>query len=377
NRLWYHGGSRYNDKVKVLFITRKFPPSTGGMELFAFDLSNALADKASVTLVKWGGQGRLRAVLVALPYLFCRAFWKLLTGKIDVVHAQDGVLAPLAYILSRLFRKPFVVVVHGLDVTYRNPLFRVIAPWAMRRASVVICISQAAAQAAAAAGVPADKLRVIPLAVTDSLYGKSDRATLLRKLQLPADSKILLTVGRLIKRKGVAWFIDAVLPGLVKQHPELVYLVIGEGQEQATIQAAIDKHALGQQVPMLGRAESGLYEAAYNGADVFVMPNITVPGDMEGFGLVLLEASACALPVVAADTEGIQEAVSDGQNGVLVSVGDAAAFSQAIDRFLRDQAYARQFGKQSRKFTLQTYQWDALADRYLELYTAILKRRKA
>jgi len=358
--------------IKVLFVTRKFPPSTGGMELFAFDLSNALADKTAITVVKWGGQGRIKAVLIALPYLFIKAFWKLLTGKIDIVHAQDGVLAPLGYILSRIFCKPFCVVIHGLDATYQNPLFRAVAPWALRRAAVVICISQAAAEAARKNGVAEERLHVIPLAVTDTLYGKSDRATLLQQLELPSSTKLLLTVGRLVKRKGVAWFIDAALPALVKQYPELVYLVVGEGQERANIEAAINKHKLERHVRLLGRAEDELYAAAYNGADVFVTPNITVPGDMEGFGLVLLEASACALPVVATNTEGIKDAVSDGKNGVLVPVGDTEALNKAITRFLQDSDYARQFGKHSREFTLSTYQWGVLADRYVELYRGLL-----
>ena len=358
--------------MKILFITRKFPPSTGGMELFAFDLSNALAGKASVSLVKWGGHGRARAVLVALPYLFCKAFWKLLTGKIDVIHAQDGVLAPLGYILSRLFRKPFVLVIHGLDATYRNPLFWAIVPWAMRRAATVICISQAAARAAQEVGVPEEKLQVIPIAVTDALYGKSDRPALLQRLELPKDTKFLLTVGRLVKRKGVAWFIGEVLPGLAKQYPELVYIVIGEGQERANIQAAIAKHDLQPHVQLLGRVSDDLYEAAYNGADVFVMPNINVPGDIEGFGLVLLEASSCALPVVAADTEGIKDAIEDGKNGMLVPSGDTKAFQREISRFLADPALAKRFGAQSRDFTLATYQWDKIAGRYIEQYQRLL-----
>jgi glycosyltransferase involved in cell wall biosynthesis len=102
------------------------------------------------------------------------------------------------------------------------------------------------------------------------------------------------------------------------------------------------------------------------------MPNINVPGDIEGFGLVLLEASTCALPVVAADTEGIRDAVVDGKNGVLVPSGDAAAFQHEIGRFLADPAGAKQFGAESRDFTLATYQWDKIADRYIEQYQRLL-----
>src|ERR1035437_3043234 len=110
--------------VKILFITRKYPPSTGGMELVAYDLSQALGAKIDLRLVKWGGSGRLLAVVVALPYLFIKAFFALLRGGIDVIHVQDGLLAPIAYLLSKLSGKPYAVVLHGLDVTYGNPLYK-------------------------------------------------------------------------------------------------------------------------------------------------------------------------------------------------------------------------------------------------------------
>jgi phosphatidylinositol alpha-1,6-mannosyltransferase len=359
--------------VTVLFITRKYPPSTGGMELFAYDLSSTLAGKLNLRLVKWGGSGRLKAVLVALPFLTLTASWQLLRGKVDVIHAQDGVLAPTTYLLSKLFRKPFVVVVHGLDLTYQNPLFRISVPWAVRRAAVIFCISQAAAEAALQRGVDQEKICTIPLAVTDNLYGKADRAVLVKRLQLSPQAKILLTVGRLVQRKGVAWFIDAVLPDLVQRHPELCYVIIGEGAARPAIEAAIERTGLAEHVRLLGRVtDDELYQAAYNGADVFVMPNITVPDDVEGFGLVLLEASACARPVVAANIEGIKDAVTDGKNGVLVPERDAAAFLKAIDRFLADPHYAADFGRRSRDFTLQTYQWQKLADRYIEQYQRLL-----
>ena len=136
--------------------------------------------------------------------------------------------------------------------------------------------------------------------------------------------------------------------------------------------AAIERRGLEKHVRLAGRLDGRAYAAAYNGADVFVMPNVVVPGDMEGFGLVLLEASLCARPVVAAGIEGILDAVSDGQNGVLVPTRDAKAFTAALNRFLSDKTYAKKFGEQSRRFTLENYQWPAIADRYIAAYRKLL-----
>jgi glycosyltransferase involved in cell wall biosynthesis len=345
------------------------------MELFARDLSQALVAHEGVDLkvVKWGGSGRVKAVLIALPYLFIRALGALCRRRVDIIHVQDGLLAPAGYILSRLFRKPFVVVIHGLDITYRNRLFRFVVPWTVRRADRVICISQAAADEAAQRGVPTDRLQVIPLAVNDELHGTTSRADLLDALNLPTDSKLLLTVGRLVERKGVAWFIEQVLPELVEHYPQLIYLVAGEGQARPAIEAAIKRTNLGTHVRLLSTITDELYQAVYNGADVFVMPNIAVPGDVEGFGLVLLEASLCALPVVAADTEGISDTVIDGQNGILVPSGDGAAFQREVGRLLHDAAAARRFGQQSRYFTLKHYQWGMLVEQYIQQYKNIIQ----
>lgn len=362
--------------MKLLFVTRKYPPVVGGMELFAYDLSNALAAKTDLTLVKWSGSGRAKAVLVAIPYLSVESFLKLLRGGIDIVHVNDGLLAPTGYVLAKLFRKPFTVAIHGLDITYTNPLFKVLVPWAVRRADTVFCISRAAADEAKKRGVPQNKLQVIPLAVHDDLYGKSDRETLVKALQIPEDSQILLTVGRLVKRKGMAWFVDTVLPRLVKTYPKLVYLVVGEGPERSEIESAARRRGLEKNVLLAGRLDGKLYAAAYNGADVFVMPNIHVPDDVEGFGLVLLEASVCALPVVAADTEGIKDAVADGKNGILVPGENAAAFQKAISRFLEDAAYAKEFGKHARRYSLEHYQWPTIADRYLQQYERLQSGRQ-
>jgi len=359
--------------MTVLFLTRKYPPSTGGMELFAYDLNKALSAKIKTSLVKWGGSNK--ALPVVLPLLFFKSLHRLAAGGIDVIHVQDGLLAPMGWLLSKLSRKPYVVVVHGLDLTFGNPLYQMTAPRFVAKANVIFCNSNATAEVAVAHKVPAEKIVVTPLAVDDKIYGKASRADLLRRLQLPENSQILITVGRLVRRKGVAWFVSEVLPGLVQHYPNLVYIVVGEGKQRETIQNAITQSGMTNHVKLLGRVTDDLYEAAYNGADIFVMPNVPVANNIEGFGLVALEAALCELPVVAANTEGIKDAVSNGENGVLVEAKDVNGFQQMISHFLSSPNDAKQFGKQARQFTLAHYQWDKIADRYFDVYKNLQKRR--
>lgn len=362
--------------MNILFMTRRFPPSVGGMERYAFDIYSALKKQpdTEICLVKWGGKNKWLHLAI-LPVLFVQGFWLLLTRKVDVIHAQDGIMSAVGFVLKCIFRKPFVVVIHGLDITYKNPLFRAVIPRTVRSADAVICISTAAQDAVVAAGIPKEKTIVITLGIDDALFANDKQAARKRfeqELALPSDAQILLSVGRLVKRKGIAWFVANVMPHIVARNPNAVLLVSGEGDERSAIEQAVSDNSLEAHVRLLGRTSDQMRQDLYNGADVFIMPNISVPGDMEGFGLVLTEAAVCELPVVAAGIEGICDAVKDGENGLLVRSKDIKAFETTITGLLADQEAAQMFGKKARRYTLAHYNWDAIAGRFIEVYKTLI-----
>jgi len=352
--------------MTVLFITRKFPPSVGGMQLFARDLSAALGQVIGLKLVKWGGSNRW--LIVVLPYFFVKSCVLLMFNKIDIIHGHDGLLAPMIFVLARIFRKPYVIVIHGLDITHKNPIYqKFIVPY-VAKANLVVTISKTSKDECLRRGIDSRKILIIPLAVNDEIYGRASRTDLLKQLKVDKDAKILLTVGRLVKRKGVAWFIDNVLPDLVAKNPQILYLVLGEGPDRPQIEQVIERHNLNNNVILLGQAPRKTLLAAYNGADIFVMPNVAVPGDMEGFGLVSLEASLCQLAVVASNIEGITDAITNNANGFLLTSGDAKEFYTKIDKLLGSQDEALKFGKASRKYTLEHHQWRKIAKLYVKEY---------
>ncbi|HVC36237.1 MAG TPA: glycosyltransferase family 4 protein [Candidatus Dormibacteraeota bacterium] len=355
--------------MKILFLTRKYPPSVGGMETFAYSLYNELQKQTETKLVKWGGSNKYLPLI--LPWLFAQAAWQLITTDIDIIHLQDGVLAPLGYILSRLFNKPMVIVIHGLDVTYPNSFYQAVIPRMINKAKIIFCISQATADQAIKRGIAETKIKIIPLGMSDNYYQKATDLELRPSLNINPTAKVLITVGRLVKRKGIAWFIEKVMPSLVAQNRKLLYLVAGEGSQRPAIEQAITLSHLDQNVRLLGRVSDQQLSVLYNGADIFVMPNIKVLGDMEGFGLVCLEAAIAGLPVVASKLEGITDAITDGQNGILVTAEDARGFESAISHLLNPET-ARQLGQQARDFSLQKYRWSNVATAYLASYQALL-----
>lgn len=360
---------------RVLFIARRFPPSVGGMERFAYDLSNSLSKKVEMKKLTWGGSNKWLPLVLIL--FFFRASWILLTDtdrQIKVIHMQDAVQAPIGWLLSKLFRRPFLVVAHGLDITYEKYMYpQLILPF-VRQANAVISISTATQDEALKRGVDKQKARVITLGTTDD-YGnpRPDKAELSRRIGIDLHGRqVLLTTGRLVKRKGVAWFIGNVLPAIRKQVPGVLYLVAGDGAERGNIEAAVEASKMQGHVSLLGRVDDDVRALLYQSCDVFVMPNIVVPGDMEGFGIVAHEAASAGVPVVASDLEGIADALVNGKNGTLVQTRDTGAFTHEIVSLLKSSASHRiEIGKRSRKYTLETYSWSKIADKYVDVYKVI------
>jgi len=180
---------------------------------------------------------------------------------------------------------------------------------------------------------------------------------------LPDDALLLCGVGRHVERKGFAWFVDQVLPRL----PGAVHFwLAGEGPETPAVREAVARRGLESRVRLLGRVPDETLTALYRGADLFVMPNRPVPGDIEGFGVVMLEAGLCGLPTIGARLEGIQDAIREGENGILVPSGDAEAFAEAILGYYRDRGALAAASARAARYTEATFAWPAIADRYLQ-----------
>ena len=358
----------------LLFITRKFPPSRGGMEKVAFELFNHLSVLIDVKLVKYGGSNKWLPIVI--PYFLARAMGILLTKHIDVIYLEDGLLSPLGIIL-RLFRKPVVVTIHGLDITYKNWLYQLVVPKCVGRLDKVVCISDATKKACLDKGIPGGKITVIPDGISDEFYIHGDRQSLKEKLskQLKinlVNKKILLSAGRLVERKGIHWFVENVMLKIIRKRNDCIHVIVGEGSFSSQVQEAIERNDLDDSVYMLGRIDDEILKLLYNVSDIFIMPNIPVKGDMEGFGLVTIEASSCGLPVVASSIEGIKDAIQNGENGMLVEPGNVQEYVSTIKKLLEDDELRDKFGRQARQFTLENYGWDKTAQCYLDLFNFLI-----
>ena len=346
------------------------------MERAAFELSRNLAKLTEIKLIKWGGSNKWLPFV--LPYLVLRGIWSLFTSDIQAIYLQDGLLAPLGVILKLFTRKPVFITLHGRDITYDNALYQSVIPKCLRRLDRVICVSEATKVQSTNRRIDLKKVSIIPNGISDEYYRGDEKNKLKKQLakELALDictEKILLSVGRLVERKGIHWFIERVLPLLNDNKDDYIYLVTGNGAFFGIIEDIIRKVGLSQNVLMLGQVEEKTLKLIYNASDVFIMPNIPVRGDMEGFGLVALEAASCGLPVIASDFEGIKDAICDGENGFLVEPGNPQAFVNKINELLGDDNMRRDFGEKAREYTLENYGWDKTAREYVKEFNNLTK----
>jgi glycosyltransferase involved in cell wall biosynthesis len=190
------------------------------------------------------------------------------------------------------------------------------------------------------------------------------------------NKKILFSVGRLVERKGFAWFIQNVMPSIVKFEEDICYVIVGDGPLRGKLVRLIKALGLHDYIFLLGNIDDKKLRALYLLSHVFVMPNIQVPGDMEGFGIVALEASSMGLCTVASRLEGITDAIKHGRNGFLVEPENRNEFITTLMGLLRDSRTRKALGEKFRDFTLANYSWDRIINRYTTLFEQIVNDHK-
>jgi phosphatidyl-myo-inositol dimannoside synthase len=327
----------------VLFVTRRFPPSVGGMQTLAADVDRTLRSSgATVQLVALRSDSALNLVWF-LPLALLRTL--LARKRATHVLCGDAVAWAAVAPAAGLSHAKTAVMVHGLDLAFPNALYqRWVVRWALPRADRLIANSSATrAVASEQAGIDSGRIAVVNPRLRSPArtpLPETARTELARKagLDLHEDTLILTTIGRLVRRKGVQWFVRNVFPHLPSG---TVYLIAGDGPRRRETEDLIRGMALAGRVKLLGRIDAEYREILLRGADICLLPNIPVPGDMEGFGLAAVEAATRGTLVIASAIEGIQDAVIDGVTGVAVEAGNPLAFIKAIDSFVGDRELLR------------------------------------
>jgi phosphatidylinositol alpha-1,6-mannosyltransferase len=320
--------------MKVLALVSDAFGGSGGIARYNRDLFSALVsgDRASeIVIIPRGGnspppspyicqrtpRGRVGFVLAALW-----AAWR--DGPFDAVFCGHINFAPVAAIVAAMTRAPLWLQLHGTEAWHRLPHTR---RWAVEQASLVTAVSRYTRHRfLGLARIRPERLRVLPNTV-DACFAPGPKPDYLLYRHNLQSRTVLLTVGRLAsseRGKGHDRVI-AALPALATIREDIAYLIVGEGDDRPRLEAQAQAAGVADRVVFTGAVSDAELPDYYRVADLFVMPSA-----QEGFGIVLLEAAASGLPIVAGNADGSADALADGALGRLIDPDDPDALRRAV-----------------------------------------------
>jgi phosphatidylinositol alpha-1,6-mannosyltransferase len=298
-----------------------------------------------------------RFAFLDLPLFFAifrRAAFIVRKHRINVVCIGELVtLGWLGAVLRKLFNCRLIIYVHGEEITTATSgrLYGKSRKRYLEAADKVVAVSTFTCNALNhEMGLGPDRIALIENGVdTRRFFPGPVDAGLVARHGL-GGKKIVLTVGRLVPRKGMDMVVRA-MPAVLKERPDVHYLVVGEGEHRPQLEALIAQLGLEGNVTLVGAAGDGELIRYYRSCDIFAMPNRTMPdGDTEGFGLVFLEANACGKPVIGGKAGGAVEAVRDGETGLLVDGGEPSQIARAILALVNSPETAAKMGEAGLRF---------------------------
>jgi phosphatidylinositol alpha-1,6-mannosyltransferase len=379
----------------VLLLSELFPPAIGGSaELLwnvysridgfpvtvltndsgvpfpAHDAGALEIHRRPMTYTRWG---ILHAKALG-RHLHIAAATRQLSSTASVVHCGRALPEGLDALLAGLAtRRPYICWTHGEELAFVRSSREL--TWLMhlvfRRAAAVVANSRNTAAQLEQWGAPIERVHVIYPGVDTVRFqpGRQEARALRARLARPGEL-LLLTVGRLQRRKGHDHVIEA-LAGMTTSHPNLRYLIVGDGEERAALEQLVVARSLTDRVTFAGSVPASELPAYYGAADLFVHPNRLDGRDFEGFGMVFLEAAAAGLPVIGGATGGVPEAVAAGRTGLLVSGTCVDELRTALAR-LADSAELRQsMGRQGRARAQAEFSWSAAARKIASLHDRV------
>jgi phosphatidylinositol alpha-1,6-mannosyltransferase len=361
-----------------LLVTNDFPPKVGGIQSYLWELWRRLpARDVSVYTTPYRGSAdfdadqafeiRRSPEPVLLPYPWLRRRVDRLAEACGAELVVWDPTVPLGMSAPGLGR-PYAVVLHGAEVAVpgRLPVARALLARVLRGASLVICAGRyaaAEAERAARCGLPT---AIVPPGVDTDRFRPldgSERSAVRTELGLPVDAPVVVSVSRLVPRKGMDTLVRAAAR-MRTRVPDLVVAIAGSGRQEARL-ASLVEHT-GAPVRMLGRVPDSLLPGLYGAGDVFAMPCRSRWGglEQEGFGIVFVEAAAAGVPQVAGESGGAAEAVEHGTTGLVVDrPEDEGRLADSLVELLADDRRRAEMGRASRLRAVEEFSYDVLAER--------------
>ena len=372
---------------KTLLVTNDLGPRAGGIESFVLGLIDR-TEKNSLLIFtssqanskefdqdlfdKYGAIViRVRAKILLPTFWINRKAAKIFT-QYQSENLWFGAAAPLALMAKRLRKagaKNIVALTHGHEVWWAKlPLFRSAITKISKDVDFLTYLGEYTKNAMLPVISDPNKLvKIAPGIDTEHFSPVSVETELLTKYRL-TDRRVIVSVGRLVHRKGQDRLIEA-MPEILKQFPDALLLLVGEGPIKSMLEKLIRHHSLENNVVFTGRVQFADLPKYIQLGEVFAMParDRFFGLEVEGLGIVYLEASACQLPVVVGRSGGAPDAVVEGVTGFTVDGSNPSEIAKVICKLLGDPQLAKDMGLAGRKWVEENWRWEIWSDKFNSL----------
>ncbi len=391
--------------MKVLMLSWEYPPkSVGGLAQHVYDLTIALVQNGmDVHLIASGEKGaplfeqvhgvnvyRVEPYQVSAPdfvtwvaqfnvAMLERAFPILAeSGRFQILHAHDWLVAYAARAIKHAMRLPLVVTIHateyGRNHGLHNDTQRHISDiewWLTYEAWRVICCSRyMEGEIRHVFQLPADKVSIIPNGVDVANFKTRSKKAKRSEYAAP-DEKIVFYVGRLVKEKGVQVLLDAV-PEILAGHPKTKVVIAGKGPHLDSLKFQAAALGIANRVYFTGYITDDARNSLYSWSDVAVFPSLYEP-----FGIVALEAMAARTPVIVADCGGISEIVKHGIDGLKANTGNSHSLARNVLSILKEPRLGEQLKENAYRRVLDEFHWRNIARRTGVVYREVLDAHRS
>jgi len=393
---------------RICLVTHYFPPHKGGIEQVSYEQSKRLTESGyqiDVLTSKFEGRNTnpIRGIRIhhypslnvakrfGVPYpIISFKAYKTFTQLIkncDLVHAHGHVYMSsyMAGMVAKKYKKPFIVTQHNTFIDYQSFLNVIeqlndfiIGKSVLKYADRIVTVSKETMKYVLKLGADKTKTSVIYNGVDTDFFHPANKEESREKLGLPKNRKIILSVRRLVYKNGLDTLLESV-PLAAQNHPDALFVVAGKGPSRKLIEDRIKELGIEDNVKLTGFVPDNLLPMYYDAADYFILPSASGEGlplvlleamacGLPVIALVLLEAMACGLPVIATAVGGTPEILKHMKNGVLVPPRNPEAMAEALSKLLSD-GLGPALGEEARRVVEDRFTWEENVRQLQEIYS--------
>ncbi len=366
---------------KVLVLSENFPPKSGGSGRWFWELYSRLPAEDFIivtdTVTDNSIDSQIPHRIIRLPFksaewgvksvvglkFYWRSMWAIrkIVVQHGITHIHCGRVIHegfIAWLVSLITKVKFICYIHGEDIetAAMSREHDMMVRKVCAKSTLLICNSVNSQNIARRLHYDfsntkvlhpgADCEKFVPMPVDDAFKQEMDWK----------DKLVILTVGRLQKRKGHDKMIEA-LPSILEKHPNAIYCIVGDGECKQSLETLVGEYKLENSVRFLNELTDVQMIKCYQQCDVFILPNRTIDNDIEGVGMVLVEAQACAKPVIAGDSGGTVETMIVNETGLIIDCNKPDVIAQTINTLFDNPNDAKLMGEKGAAFVNKTFDW--------------------